>query len=54
LLNKLHVCGKIISFHKTPLRDGFHSNNTHEYEVGLDKKLIQERRIRDFEGLEEN
>jgi len=22
--------------------------------VGLDKKLIQERRIRDFEGLEEN
>jgi len=27
LLNKLHVCGKIFSCHKTPLRDGFHSNN---------------------------
>jgi len=28
LLNKLHVCGKIISCHKSsPLRDGFHSNN---------------------------
>jgi len=43
-LNKLHICGKIISCHKTPLRDGFHT--THEYEAGLDKKLIdQERRI---------
>jgi len=38
LLNKLHVCGKIISGHKSPLRDGFHSNN-HECEAGLDKKF---------------
>jgi len=37
-LNKLHVCEKIISCHKTPVRDGFIAT-TREYEAGLDKKI---------------
>jgi len=45
-LNKLHVCGKIISCHKPPLRDGFQAT-THEYEAGLDKNLIRKRRIKE-------
>jgi len=38
--NTYMSAGRLISCHKTPLRDGFHSKaTTHEYEAGLDKKI---------------